>query len=506
MKGREIELKLGLDPADMARLRRKPFLAVARWGRPQVQRLRSVYFDTPDFALNAAGISLRIRTMGGRKLQTVKTAGQRLAGLFDRGEWEAPVAGDRIDRNLLRETALAPLQDDALVARLQPVFTTEMRRTVYRLAEDGWEVELALDLGEVVASATARRPICEAELELVRGDPRRLFALARDLTLAVPARLLAVTKSERGYELAAGRTPQPVKGKPVTMTPDMPVHKAFQAVARSCLDHLLANEPSLLLHHDGEAVHQMRVALRRLRSALKVFRPVLGGIQVGEVRANIRWLLEHLGPARDADVLLSGIVDPVAAERRGDPAICALRSRWQADRDTKLVAAEAAVADRRFTTLMLGLGAWVEAGDWLAAIDDDGVPVGPFAVAVLKKCDRKLRRAGDGKLAELPPEELHRVRILGKQLRYASDFFSSLHRRKAATTFAATLSALQDVLGAINDIAVAEAKLAALPGDGGQAWAAGLLAGWHQSRRRDLLAQAEKAWKRYRKAPRPWAD
>jgi inorganic triphosphatase YgiF len=504
MQGREIELKLGLDPAHMARLRRKPFLAAERWGKPQAQRLRSVYFDTPDFALATAGISLRIRTVGGHKVQTVKTAGQRVAGLFSRGEWERTIEGDHMDRDLLRETGLPPLRDEALVNRLQPVFFTEVRRTLYHLSEDGWDVELALDVGEVVASATARQPICEAELELVRGDPRRLFALARDLTLAVPARLLSASKSERGFALAAGHTPQPVKGKRVSMTADMPVHQAFQTIARSCLDHLLANEPSLLLHHDGEAIHQMRVAMRRLRSALKIFRPVLGGIQLAEVRADIRWLLEHLGPARDADVLLSGIVDPVAAERRDDPAISALRSRWQAERDAKLVTAEAAVAGRRFTTLMLGLGAWIEAGDWLSTAAYAPMPVGPFAVAVLKKCDRKLRRAGDGKLADLSPEDLHRVRILGKQLRYASDFFASLHRRKAAAAFAAVLSDLQDVLGAINDIAVAEAKLAALPGDGGQAWAAGLLAGWHQSRRRDLLGLAEKAWERYRKAPRPW--
>ena len=504
MQGREIELKLGLDPADMARLRRKPVLAAGRFGKPQTRRLRSVYYDTPAMDLAAAGISLRIRHSAGSKVLTVKTTGQRVAGMFDRGEWERPVETDHLDMELLREAGLDPLRDEALVARLQPVFTTEFRRTVYHLSEEAWEVEVALDVGEVVASATARRPICEAEIELVRGDPRRLFALARDFTAAVPARLMTVGKSDIGYELAAGHSPKPVKSRRVDLNSDMPVAEAFQAIARGCLEHLLANERSLLLNHDGEAVHQMRVALRRLRSALKLFRPILGGTHLAEVRADIRWLLEHLGPARDADVLLSSIVEPVAAERRGDPAISALRSRWQAERDAKLVAAEAAVADRRFTTLVLGLGAWVEAGDWLTSAGPHHGPVAPFAEAVLRKSDRKLLRAGARRLDELPPEQLHQVRILGKQLRYAADFFASLHRRKVAASFAAVLSTLQDVLGVINDIAVAEAKLAALPGDGDQAWAAGLLAGWHQSRRRDLLTQAAKAWKDYRKADRPW--
>lgn len=506
MDGHEVELKLALEPDGLERIKRTAIVRDTKQGRPATRLLSSTYYDTADFALAKAGVTVRLRSSGrAARLQTVKTAGSRVSGLFARREWEETVAGDGLDWAGLRATGLAALQDEAVLAALAPVFSTEIRRTLYNLSGEGWQVELALDHGSVGTGAT-RQPICEAELELKAGEPSHLYALAQALTEAVPARLLALSKSERGYEVAAGTAPLPVKARPVPLRADMPVVEAFQAIARNCLDQVLANERCLLASRDPEAVHQMRVALRRLRSALKVFAKVVAGPQLAEAKEEVRWLLAHLGPARDADVFLAEILDPVLAANPDHPGLASLHASWRARRDEEFAQAVEAVAGRRFTALMLALGAWVEAGDWCHAADGTVLSqrVGAFARKVLAKRDSKLMRAGGTRLDRLPPQELHAVRILGKQMRYTGEFFASLYPKGHPKTFLGPLADLQDLLGELNDIAVAVPRLAASAHQGDHAWAAGLVAGWHDHRRPSLLAEAGKAWWRLRKLQRFW--
>ncbi|MGE5545339.1 MAG: CHAD domain-containing protein [Solirubrobacterales bacterium] len=505
MSGNEVELKLGLQPEDMERLRRQRAWRAHLQQRPTVARLRSVYFDTAEFDLARAGITLRVRTIGRRHLQTVKHAGSRVAGLFTRREWETGIPSPAPDRLLMRSTGLPPLQNDDILGRLAPVFTTLVHRTVYRLADDDWRVEMAFDRGEVEAGDQSE-PICELELELTEGTPATLFSLARDIVAIVPARLLTLSKSDRGYELARGTAPLPVKSTPVDLKPEADIEYAFRAIARNCLHHLLANERSLLATGDGEAVHQMRVALRRLRSAMKIFRSAVGGPELDHIKTGIAWLLGILGPARDAEVFVAEIIDPVVDAHADNPALAALRRHWLHTRRTDLEAATAAVADRRFTDLLLTLGAWVEAGDWRSTGDRAvlGAPLLPFATAQLAKRDRKLRSAAGRGIEELPAAELHQLRILGKQLRYAAEFFAPLFAGKDMRTFVATVSALQDALGQLNDIAVAGPRLANGMHDGDIGWAAGMVLGWHAARRPALLDEAGRAWHRYRKVERPW--
>ncbi|MEW5727793.1 MAG: CHAD domain-containing protein [Pseudomonadota bacterium] len=504
MHGDEIELKLAIAHEGLERLRRHPLVRAHTQGRPATRQLTSIYYDTADLALARAGVTVRVRVVGRRNIQTVKARGRRSAGLFERREWEAPVASKTVDVPMLRATGVAVLTDGDVADRLAPVFRTEIRRTARILAGEGWRLELALDRG-AVRSGDLSEDICEMELELLEGGPGHLFAVARAIVATVPARLITLSKSDRGYGLAFGRPPAPVKARPVAVGRDTTVALGFQSIARNCLEHLLANEAPLLAR-DGEAVHQMRVALRRLRSAVKVFRPVVDGPQLAELTGQTRWLMDYLGPARDSDVFLAEIVDPVAARHPGNPALAALRARWRDHRDDALDAAVAAVADRRFTEVLLAAGAWIEAGDWLTgdreALD---APLPPFAARVLSKRHRRLLKAGGRRLAELSPADLHRARILGKQLRYAGEFFAPLHPGKATREFLAALAGLQDLLGALNDIAVAEPRLVAGQLDGDLAWAAGVVSGWHDARRPALLAEAEGAWKKFRKLKPFWS-
>lgn len=503
MTAKEIELKLGLAPAGVAALRRIPWLAELRQGRTASKTLRSTYYDTPDHALAKAGLTVRLRQMRGGAVQTVKDAGSRASGLFSRHEWECPALPDGgLDREQLAATGVPLLAEAEVIDALAPVFSTEIKRSLSILAGPGWRVEMALDVGEVVAGER-RQPIREIELELQEGAPEQLFALARRLAETLPVNLLALSKSDRGYELAQGRAPAAVKSRAVELDGSAPLAEGFRAIARNCLHHLLANERSLLAEGNGEAVHQMRVALRRLRSALKIFAPLVEGPQLAGIKAEIRWLLGRLGPARDAEVFVAEILDPVLAAHPGVAGLEALREHFLEQRDRDLAAARLGVAERRFTVLLLDLGAWVEAGDWTAK-PLAGNKLQPFARAVLKKLARKMRKASGKSLSRLTPFELHQVRIRGKQLRYAGEFFASLGPKGKTRDYLDAIAALQDLLGEINDIAVAGPRLAAVHHLRGVAWAAGLVTGWHDARRPALLKAADSRWGEFRKRKGFW--
>lgn len=511
MDGREIELKLALAPEEMARIAGRPCLGTGRLAEPVTKHLSSVYFDTPDFALAAQGIAARVRRTGSGFLQTVKTSGTSVSGLFDRDEWEVPVASAQLDLEQLSLTGLAAFDNGQLRESLSAVFATEIERTSLRLGGDGWEVEVALDRG-IVSAGDRREEISEVELELVSGTPAHLFRLAARIQDEVDARPLSLSKSERGFRLAAGKSAPVVKGKAPILRPDMNVEDSFRAIARACLEHLMLNECALLATEAGEAIHQMRVAMRRLRSALKVFKEITDGPDLPRIKDDLRWLLNHLGPARDADVFLSEIIDPVLAAHPGNTGLTALRTHWRKDREAKLAAAITAVRSRRYAAMILELGRWVENGDWCARRPDGtqrrrlGEPVGSFAARRVDKGVRGLLKEGGESLSRMSPEHRHAVRIRCKQVRYAGEFFSSLIPRKSTKVFVSELSELQDVLGKLNDIAVAGPKLSGRSTEAGSMRAAGLVAGWHQSRRSTLLAEADKAWKRWRALPVPWGE
>ena len=182
----EVELKLEFDPADAARLASHRALD-AGLAPPEDQDLVSIYFDTPDGALHRLGVYLRVRDKGGRYVQTVKTAKSKTE-LLERLEWERDVPSRRLDLDGLEGTALGPLLTPELRASLQPVFETRIKRHICRIEQDGSEIEVAIDRGEI-ATRTQTRPISELELELKRGEKKALFRLAHILAETVPFKL-----------------------------------------------------------------------------------------------------------------------------------------------------------------------------------------------------------------------------------------------------------------------------------------------------------------------------
>lgn len=431
----EIELKLHLSGTAADSLGASGVLP----GVAQCFAQRSLYFDTPDRALAGAGLSLRIREAHGARVQTVKQAGSAAVGMFDRSEWESSVPDDQ--PVLDDTTPVAAVLGDKVLS-LAPIFTVHVERRRWIVEERGARIEVVIDRGHVVA-ADRQSPLCEGELELLSGPPRALFALARRLNAVAPVRLGVQSKSERGYRLI-GPLPQAVKAAGTALEPDMTAARAFQRIALSCLRQFRLNEDLLLATQGAEPLHQARVALRRLRSALTIFRPMLGDSGMA-LQGELRWLAGALGSARDLDVLSS--------RTPGGP----MQGRIRAARDAAHEEAANCLESDRARSLMLDLAEWIERGGWTAdpAIRDGAAT--DFAAAALSRLSRKVRKRGR-RLTQLDDEARHDLRKTAKKLRYAADFFDPLFRDrhpKSRKRFVKALETLQDHLGHLNDLATA---------------------------------------------------
>ncbi|WP_188311948.1 CYTH and CHAD domain-containing protein [Salinarimonas soli] len=457
---REVELKLETDEAGLAALRAHPAFEGAA-----VKALHATYFDTPDRELRKAGISLRVRRSGDRRIQTVKAGGRAGAGLFDRDEWERDVTGDQPDLSGLDDGPVGDLLAD-VAGRIAPAFTVHVERTTAEVARGEAAAEVTLDEG-VVEAGGREEPVAEVEIELRHGTVADLFAIARRLSEAAPLRLGIRTKADRGYALLAGKPPKGVKSPAPHVTPGMSAGEGFQAIARGCLAHLLRNEPALRLARDPDAVHQMRVAMRRLRAAISLHKPILADERRDAVAAEVKWAASELGDARDLDVFIARTLQPALKANPDEEDLAGFLQRLEGERARAYERALAALRSPRFRAMLLDLAEWVEAGPWLDGEDEarDG-PVETFAAGLLGRRAKRLVKRG-ARLADMEPEPRHELRIAVKKLRYAVEFFTpAFEGRKAARRAKAYLGALerlQEHLGDLNDLAVGRARLAGEP-------------------------------------------
>src|SRR5215471_12973139 len=194
---REVELKLEVPAHSFYRLARSSLLRAARKKSSKPATLVSVYFDTDKLKLRDKGLSLRVRRIGRRHVQTIKQESGQKAALFDRNEWERDIGGKQPDLDATQDTALQPLLGKKLRRGLKPVFETRVRRTVYPIRREGSEIEVTIDKGKVEAGRRSA-PLCEVELELKRGESADLFKVARALADEVPVQLAVKSKAERG--------------------------------------------------------------------------------------------------------------------------------------------------------------------------------------------------------------------------------------------------------------------------------------------------------------------
>ncbi|APA89458.1 CYTH and CHAD domain-containing protein (plasmid) [Paraburkholderia sprentiae WSM5005] len=502
----ERELKLRVAKEDLGTLRQVPMLGQSgtKAGTPHL--LTSTYFDTPEFSFHWCKASLRVRAVGNEKIQTLKLDGSAQAGLFDRDEFEMPVNGDAPDLKLLCDQIPEQsdcgklIRDETVAARLKPVFVTRINRSAFALQQpSGDELELALDEGTIEAESGSVQ-LAAVELELKQGNPDALYRTALDMLESVPLRIDHRSKADLGYALLVAEHTEAVKAHPVVLDKRDSVEDAFCAIARNCLDQVHANEQGVVSGHDPSSVHQMRVGLRRLRSALDLFAKVIPSSS--GFNEELRWIASELGAARDWEVLAGSTLEHAGSNGNANE-VQPVRQACEQIAVNNRQRAAAAVESVRYTRLALEFTRWLNRKGWRDEMSDEqrkaiGSPVKPFAADILRRRHKKLIKRGKG-LADLDDQRRHRARIAAKKVRYATEFFASLCPKRAVRNYVNALTALQDDLGWRNDAVVADHLLKSLlttspEAAPGAAFARGFLASRVAADHQTL----KKLWKRFK--------
>ena len=482
----ETELKLAFRADDLDKL--TAFFG-ADAALPPKRRLSTIYYDTADAALRDKGLALRVRRDGQRYVQTVKgPAASACGGALSRREIEAPLRSASPDLSAIADPDIAAEVQRSSLAGLKPMFHVNVERISLKEPPATPGVVVDIDVGEVKAGRR-RAPICEVEFESRGATLQALYKLALQLHQTVPLRVSQVTKSATGYMLREGGQPAPYKAAKLALDPGATAEQALGQIIGSCLDQVIANEPCVRGTKDPEGIHQMRVALRRMRSALRLFRRLLPADQYDAIVGELRWLTSVLGPARDWDVFQAEIVGPVRGYLPEHEGLGILQRRTEVRRGRARRAAQEGVDSPRFTELVLNLGQWMAEQAWRRQDLSENsarlfAPARDFATEALTKRFKAVRRLGK-RIETLPVPERHQLRIEVKKLRYAIEFFGSLFDGAEVKAFAKRLSSLQDDLGYLNDVAVA-AHLAGEVAEAARApereplhAAEGLLIGWH---------------------------
>ena len=511
----EIEVKLRTDPDRIAKLKR------SRWWRELApvrrQSLHSIYFDTDDRHLRDCNISLRTRTDGHAIVQTVKMMNGAAASAV-RNEWETLVPDPIPDPSLVIDPALPHDFRKLTSADLRPVFDVDVKRETRRLTSARATIDVSLDNGAVTAGEE-RAPVHEIELELVEGELTDLFGEAQRISDAVEGRLHARTKSELGYTLEAGAHRHWSRAAKLSLTPEMTAGEAFRHIILNAFAHLTVNDDCARRNLDVEGVHQCRIALRRLRSALKIYRPLLRGKRVAPIEDDVRWLGRILGAARDLDVLQTELLEPAITALGEAEHLAPLMENLKARKVDAYKLVREALESARYRHLLIELCALGYADDLgKASTDRPGLeqPLLELASSALSRAHKKLLKRGDG-FESLSKADRHQVRIALKRLRYALDFFGGAFDDERKKKFNKRLSRLQDDMVRMNDVAVAEAMLAQLVGVAGDgpesvaalapgqlAFAAGGILGWHRRRAAEIDVHLVKDWNAFARAEPFW--
>lgn len=295
------------------------------------------------------------------------------------------------------------------------------------------------------------------------------------------------------------------KAKPVKLLKSDSVEDAAVCVFSAALDHFEANIPVFLAAQPAESVHQMRVALRRLRAAMGLFRDAFAGETLETARARAKELGQTLGAARNWDVFHDMLTEGPGPALGDDPGLSALLDALGLRRADAYRAARDVVSGKETEVFLADLRKAIASRDWEPApgATDEGSAVDFAQEALTRLRKRVLKKAKN--LAERTPEERHQARIALKKARYGAEFFESLFDRKAAADFSATLARMQDGLGAFNDMAMAGRLLDEIDRDSPASLrASGFVRGWFAHAAQDAVDHARRSEKRLKKLEPFW--
>ena len=504
-QSREIEIKLELTTDQWRSLRdRLKSEAEADAALPQQSRtLRSIYFDTPTWALRQAGLTLRLRQRDDQWIQTLKANRSLDGGVSKSFEIEAEVETDAPALGAIRDKKWRRrISRIVRPSELIPVFETAIERTTTRREmPEGATVEIALDRG-TISVGSRKEQVKELELELKSGEPGALLDIARQFIATgqfLPSRY---NKADRGYRLAGEareETEQAAKAELPEITSSTGTNAAIVQLCDAATRHVLNNWRALIVTDDPDAAHQMRIGLRRLRTVLRLLDSTLDVAELERLKATARSLGRDVGQVRNLHVLADELIAPLSDHTIFADGIAKLKvdlggaSKWR--RQELLVQLRS--AEYGFFRLELGLLPEIVGSRAEAHPHRIDKHIARLATRTIRKLIRRVDRRGRH-LSKLSIEERHELRKAIKPLRYAIEFFASLYPRSTIERLLETTIEMQQALGYLNDVALAETleNLVSVEAGADPAVqrAVGAVIGWH-------AAQAAKAWNEF---PHTW--
>ena len=503
----EIELKLTVPLKHSNRLLRLPLLESLSTSCQKTHKLYSIYYDTPEFYLKNHGIAFRLRRNGSRWIQTVKDKGQISAGLFQHRELEVPVKSAQPDYTKIIDPELKKLfNNPALAQQIQPIFSTQFTRNTRLLhLEDGSKVEFCLDRGKISTDHSSM-PLCEIELELKSGDATQLFQLALALQKVSPfsLRLGNASKAERGYTLSSGCKRPPLKATFIPPNADMCVKTALKTICWDCLGHLSSNENGMLKEQQFEYLHQMHVALRRQRSALKIFSKAFPEESVVSLTQELKWLTAQFNPALDWDVFITTTLQAIQDSYADHTGISMLMRACKQLRHQHHKTAHRAVKSKRYLEIMLKLGAWLSAELLPSQLQTKNTL--ELANTLLNEQHQQLRKYGKT-LTKLNASDLHSLRITTKKQCVVTEFFSDLYPNNKTSQYLRALHKLHDIFCTmnantvfkklLNEVKITKKKRA-------QNEAIGIILGWTMHHSLQKKMELNRAWNSFNRISPFW--
>jgi triphosphatase len=428
-------------------------------------------------------------------------------GMLTFEEWDVPLESGEPDLAKFDKAVLAHFNPRRRKLKLQAVFTTDVNRTTIQLKRGKTRFEVALDVGTIESHGrkTRQSPICEIEFELLAGSPLAMLEFALQLSEQFELHPEHRTKAARGYALVRPALgPRPTKAKDIPLDPDMSVGEAFRQIVSGALTQLSSNEiPTIMGMPSG--IHQARVAIRRIRAALRAFKKSLPYDKRKAFNGEFRWFQQRLSGARDWHVFLDETVPRVRCYQP-DARVDVDRLRSIAIRQRRRETSEAMVVfrSRRYTRLLLQFQCW------LLALERENhqcfeIKLEPFARKVLKKTrgdflvDRR-------PFSRMTPDELHQLRKRGKKARYATEFFACLWQTKSAVTGIEMMKALQNELGEANDAAMARQILAGLQPKMLTPSTLELVHNWSDQQVRKNIKSGQVVWRKFQDTKPFWLE
>lgn len=504
----ELEIKFSLKPGDLSRLFKLRLLDQTSFSRSQT--LQTLYYDTDDGRLFAEGITLRWRKHGNRKpVMTLKARSKSGLTIFERVEIEVVAPYNGIDLDLFDDAVASQIKTIIDGQELIVRYATRFKRQAALITTQSSVFEIAVDDGNFIVG-NEKWPLRELELELKSGDWSEMLDLARDLARKGQLPLEITGKSERCFILA-GLSSLTRKTQYPSVRSDMHLDAAFATILNAGLMHFTAYIQPFRDAFDPRAVHQMRVGLRRLRAALKIFARSFPSASFQLFADRAREIADGLALARECDAFHDLAFHRPLSHSNCPNDAANLRTSLNALRTQAYEDARSTINSAMVTLFIIDLQAYIGKRGWRSEINDQQLSqltetAEHFAQVTLGRLYEKARKRGKNLFLK-SDEERHEFRIALKNLRYNSHFFSPLYKnRKYYKAWNAALVDLQESLGIQNDLASARTMLKRLEtmNQGHFAYSAGFILGWYASQGELAEAKMVKQWKKVRKLSHFW--